>query len=646
MTFRRMVFQIFKANFRRYLLFFLCSSFTIMFYFTFYSLYINPDLNDPFKDNGISGNLYAPLLVIRVFAVLFIPYAQMAFTKFRTKDFGLFMVLGMTTHNIRRIILFENTIVAVSSILAGLGVGTVFSAVFFFIVSKIVDIGDSAFTLTMESYLHTIKFFVVIYLVVIVANLLLTLRYSILRLLKESRTASRNLIQGKVPGFIGIVLLGIAVYDMLSHYSSTNSNMMLRSLGISVVGIYLMMSGLGGWMNSILSRSGKSYHKHLLFSTDLNYTLGRSKIVLLLITFLVFITVSLSSLVFFLSSESQEIAVNNNPYHIAFTEVFGKNSISPETLSEIVDQGATPLISHQELQYIDLFQFKVFSDQRINALTGSDYHVEQGHFLNLSLNAEGNESSNQRPEMPTYEMKLSSGNKTLLSQGIVIKMLFNNVPVLMNGLHVIVNEQDYSALKAEHMNALGNLQLLNFKDWKKTAEIDVKINAALAKYNKDNTESWYGDDRQDALVFSTKSRISEYSRLKDSSQYGIFIFTFVGLLFFIASGVVLHFSILTDLEREKGKFMKLNKIGVTSKEATKIMVKPLKLLFFLPYVLGTTLATFLLVSTTKIEMSIVLGPLIISILTGTVYLCLQLVFYRLYTRSYAHKMLVEMGLNS
>lgn len=135
---------------------------------------------------------------------------------------------------------------------------------------------------------------------------------------------------------------------------------------------------------------------------------------------------------------------------------------------------------------------------------------------------------------------------------------------------------------------------MNFKDWKKTADIDAKLNAALAKYNKDNTESWYGNERQEALVFSTKSRISDYLQLQESGRFGIFVISFVGLIFFGASGIVLHFSIQTDLERERIKFRKLNKIGITSKDVDRIIGGPLKVLFFLPYALGIALSSFML----------------------------------------------------
>lgn len=645
MTFRRMAFQIFKANLRRYLLFFLCSSFTVMIFFTFYSLYSNPDFNDPYQVNGmVSGNLYAPFLVIRVFAVLFIVYAQMAFLKFRKSDFGLLMVLGMTSHNIRKIILFENSMIALASILTGLGAGTVFSGIFFLIVSLFVNIGDSAFILTPDSYLYTIKFFAVIYIVVIAVNLLLTLRYSILRLLKESRTAERNLIHGKITGVIGVLLLGISVYNMLTHYNPSDARMMLINLGISMLGVYLLLSGLGDWLKLFISRSSRAYHKHLLFSSNLIYTLGRSKIVLSLITFLVFITISLSGIIFYLTWNAEDIPVANNPYDIAYSEVFGKNSISPKILSEITGHGATPLLSHQKLEYIDLFNFKIFLDQNINALIGTDYHVEKDHFLNLAIVAQGEEWKNQRPEMPTFDLMLASGKHTLYSQGILFDMVFNPVPNLMNGLHIIVTEEDYMALKAENKKAIGNLQLLNFKDWKKTADIDAKLNAALAKYNKDNTESWYGNERQEALVFSTKSRISDYLQLQESGRFGIFVISFVGLIFFGASGIVLHFSIQTDLERERIKFRKLNKIGITSKDVARIIGGPLKVLFFLPYALGIALSSFYVVSSSRVEMSTALEPMWFCLLVGGAYLLFQVLFYRIYTKIYTHNMLAHIQL--
>ena len=407
------------------------------------------------------------------------------------------------------------------------------------------------------------------------------------------------------------------------------------------------MSSLSDWMILALRYSPKKHHKSLLFISDLRHTFGQSKIVLFLITILVTFSLFLSSLVLFLSLETQNMATRQNPYHIAYTEVFGKNQISPKTLSSIVDNGRTPLTSHKVLEYIDLFQFKVFLDQNINTIAGTNYHVEQDHFLNFTLYDRSQGYQGELPEMATYKLEGSSGNRTLLSQGAIAEMLINRVPILSNGLIVILNQEDYTALKAANAKSIGHIHLLNFKNWKKTAEIDSSLNAALVKYNKENTKSWYaGNDRQEATLFRTQSRIQQYSELKQSNEFGVVLFVFDGLLFFISTGVLLHFRIWTDWEKEKLKFQKLNKIGITSKEVAKIIAKPFRLLFFLPYVLGTILSSFYFVFMTKLAVHQTIEPLRDSLFVGGIYLGLQLLLYLLYTRIYTKRILKEIGLKN
>ncbi|HZK71345.1 MAG TPA: FtsX-like permease family protein, partial [Clostridia bacterium] len=110
MNFNQISFKIFKANLRRYLLFFFCSSFAIMIFFTYSTILTNKDFMNPNKVNSsISSMLIAPSLGIVLFSVLFIIYAHSSFVKFRKTEFGLFMVLGMTNWDIGRIMLFENS---------------------------------------------------------------------------------------------------------------------------------------------------------------------------------------------------------------------------------------------------------------------------------------------------------------------------------------------------------------------------------------------------------------------------------------------------------------------------------------------------------------------------------------------------------
>ncbi len=96
-----MAFKMLKANLRRYLLYYLCSSFTVMIFFTYSTLWTNKDFTNPNKVNTmISSNIIAPGIILLAFSIFFIFYTQNAFDKYRKSEFGLFMVLGLTHKNI------------------------------------------------------------------------------------------------------------------------------------------------------------------------------------------------------------------------------------------------------------------------------------------------------------------------------------------------------------------------------------------------------------------------------------------------------------------------------------------------------------------------------------------------------------------
>ena len=98
---------------------------------------------DPSNINyAITGNMVAPGVMVILFCTFFIFYAQNSFIKFRKKEFGLFMVLGMTIQNIQRIIFLENGLIAIISLITGLVSGTIFSKLFYLVIIKIIEVKD------------------------------------------------------------------------------------------------------------------------------------------------------------------------------------------------------------------------------------------------------------------------------------------------------------------------------------------------------------------------------------------------------------------------------------------------------------------------------------------------------------------------
>jgi len=87
--------------------------------------------------------------------------------------------------------ILENALIATTSMLTGIIIGTLFSKIFYFIVTKLIDI-NIHFGVNFKSYLYTIVFFTTINLIVILKSCIVVSSYKIINLLKNQRMADRN----------------------------------------------------------------------------------------------------------------------------------------------------------------------------------------------------------------------------------------------------------------------------------------------------------------------------------------------------------------------------------------------------------------------------------------------------------------------
>lgn len=628
MTFNQITMKMFKANFRRYLLYFLCSSFTIMIFFIYATIFTNKNfMNSPKINSSISSMIIAPSMVITLFSIFFIIYSHGSFNKFRKPEFGMLLVLGMTDNDIRKIILIENTIIAVASLVAGLVSGSIISKLVYYVIIKIIGIKGVFFTLTLNSYLCTIALFTLIYLVVIVISMVTSLRYEIVTLLKELRREDKGGAINHIFAFVGIIIIICSVIDMVKNYNMQNSSVLLRSLLLCFTGTYLLMSNLVGIFERLSNFSKKMYCKNMLFNSNLKYTFGRSKNVLFVITCLVSITILFSSLSVVLISKSETIAVAYNPFDIAYTESFEMNQIHDNSLDCIIKHGETPLTLSENLEFIEQPHVAIFSDDQLNKISGSNIHVKDKHFISLFQIVKNDGYDYELSQMKYLNINLNNKIDTYIPQGKYVKVLFNRLNILSGGFCVILNNNDYLQIKKNiNANEIGHISLFNFEDWEKTGGIADKLSEELEKNNE--------GDMGSAVI---NSKIKDYTDSKQGNSFLVFLLIFVSLLFFLASNVMLHFKFLTEFEREKLKYKKIYKIGITKQEVTKIISKELKVLFLLPVIFGIIIST-----SYSYYINLQYGRGIIaaqsSLVIGLTYICLQVISYFVYKKHYINKL--------
>jgi putative ABC transport system permease protein len=343
-------------------------------------------------------------------------------------------------------------------------------------------------------------------------------------------------------------------------------------------------------------------------------------------------TIFFSSMGIVFISNAQNFANQYNPYHIAYAEIYGKNKLAPETVNSIVNSGVTPLTNTISVDYIQTGSVTIFSAAELNKKLENDIHVNTGHFINLFQVVLTDGYEHQMVALNRFPV----GNIQLTSQGNLVKVIINTLPTLGTNT-IILNHDDYVKLMQQvSSDQIGIIHLFNYKDWRKTAPVADKLTAALHEYNIHNTKPLYHSDIVDSQVFSPVSRIGIYTQTKQSGGFMLFLFSFVGLLFFISTAVIIHFKLLTEFENEKVKYKKLYKIGITKRELAGLISKELFVLFLLPNLVAAIIAAIYNYSF-PIKPGEGIPSLYFSIEVGTVYLCLQILYYFIYKKYYIGK---------
>lgn len=144
MNINQLILRNLKKNLRNYYLYVFALIFSVALYFAFVTLQYDPAINEVKASiKGAAAIKTASILLVAVVAI-FILYANTIFIKRRSKEIGLFQLIGMTKHKIFRILSAENVMLYFGSLAIGVAAGFSISKLVLMILFKIVDVKADA----------------------------------------------------------------------------------------------------------------------------------------------------------------------------------------------------------------------------------------------------------------------------------------------------------------------------------------------------------------------------------------------------------------------------------------------------------------------------------------------------------------------
>ena len=661
MTFKDVAVKNFNFNFRRYFAYFLCSSFSIMVLFMYSTLLFNNELTKNLINKPIYDMMKVALIVIGTFGLFFISYAHSSFMKSRNKEFGLFLTLGMTKKHIDIIIIVENSFVILISLISGLIAGTVFSKLFFMIVTRILQLKGINYSLSYNSYALSIGVFLLIYIIVLLLTKIHTKKLEIIDLLKNSRKAEINKLKHPIIGLLGMTSLlasFILMYLTVTGVIFENGIKIITVyIIICLVALYFCISQFGSMIIHFSRRRKKRYYKNIISITEINHKFNQYKKVLYVVSILSGAAIFFIGLTFSLYISTNDFIANRYPYDIMYMETSKENQLPEGELNKILNNGKTSLVESKSVDFIQMELYKmnnieedelfsrkitIFSEKEVNKLLPKKIDVVKGQAITSQQSKEVN---------PWYEeneiirLKDAKNNKTYkfdFQQEIYGSLVNYDANSRYNTISsLILDDADYIRILKD--NEVCKFHLFNFKDWKNTEGIYSSLMSKLKKSNGFSEEGnlWKPNgtwEFKDLEPLKPLSKLMMYDKALEFYGFYLFVMCFIGSLFFLSSGVVLYFKVYTDLEDTKIRYKKLFKLGITDYEMKKVISKELKPIFFLPVMLGSMLGIGYM-AVLFVNFALYKKLLVDSMIVVSLYLLLQTIFYFITRKKYFSEVL-------
>lgn len=199
-----------KKNFSFYALYMLSVTLVITIYFAFQSFSVNHVMLEKIsKDGRVESmcNIISVFLV--VFVVFYMSYSNRFFLRRRTRELGIYVLLGYRKSAILRLLTAENCFIGAGALAAGLVLGAVMHKGIVYGTTMLLNlsIDHSAIPyFNFTAVMNTVLFILVVILVMAVCNARFLSKSSLMELVRYEKSAEKTMKFKKTPAISGLVL--------------------------------------------------------------------------------------------------------------------------------------------------------------------------------------------------------------------------------------------------------------------------------------------------------------------------------------------------------------------------------------------------------------------------------------------------------
>ncbi|WP_195412278.1 FtsX-like permease family protein [Streptococcus parasanguinis] len=592
-----------KQNRKLYYPFAIAVILTTMILYSFIALATTPHLEDSYGGGSARTVLGFGSFVVQLVVIILVAYANGYVMKNRSKELGLYSVLGMEKKHLLVMTLWELLFFYILTVGAGLGLGLLFDRLIFALLLKCMGLPVVIqSTFQIGAVLNTLLGLALAFGLILLLNSFRLLRYSSLHLMQQKKAGEKKGRFLLVQTLLGLGLLGIAFYIALTAERPVAA---VQGFFIAVILVILatyLLFNAGSITFLRCLKGRKSYYykpENFISVSNLIARMRKNAAGLATISILstmVLVTLT-GSLNIFVGGKNYLDTVYPSDYMISVGHMPSDAETEPviKDVQAIIQKtaDATHLSDYQVTQ-------TTYWSAEIRKIDGRILEVndQSTPSTGLELKSEG---TVYFFDQATYEQltgqKVELGENEILAYGYQYPGRLD-AQLEINGKTFTIKQKldsnfiqgkiPQSELFQHQMGLYLVLPDLNQLSLKVDKNLEFSINAK-DKDNQDFISSLikelYSTDKMSqygATLFGGYERYSIEKEWRESAGTLLFIGIFLSVIFLLATVLVVYYKQISEGYEDRDNFVILQQVGLDEKQTSTTIRKQILTVFFLP----------------------------------------------------------------
>ena len=575
------------------------------------------------------------IVMVSLFCFIFLVYTNSFLMKRRTKELGLYNVLGMGKKNIAGILVFESLYIAVIGIVLGLALGVLLHKLMMLLLYWLMRLpAPFGFAIQVKAMVNTSVFFVVIIFLTLLLNLWRVGRSKPVELLRGGNVGEKEPRINWLVVVIGVLTLGggyfIAVWV---KDSVTAIAFYFVAVFLVIIGTYCLFTSLSILALKALKKNKRYYYKskHFISVSGMLYRMKRNGVGLAnicIIATMVMVMIS-GTLSLYLGCDEvvrlntpTDIVVQGRHYYHYTTDENGEIDpeqtvpINPEALNNYVlelfaEAGAEPTSGYQ-IEDLDVntevitkngthvsTEFYIITADTYAAITGEEAPVlGKGEALAVLSVPGANDQLREGFSFQEYDLDGNlTGNPgpefTIVGE---CENILNNI-VRTDAL-LAAGEENYVLMVVdgtETLDEIGKTTVTGIYYWEGRYNFatlsDAEQNALYDAFWAENHD-FSAADCGYVAYFRTDTRVDVESDIFGMSGGFLFLGVFLGLVFMMAAVLIIYYKQVSEGYEDQRRFDIMRKVGLSRREARRSIRSQILTVFFLPLIVAAVHIAF------------------------------------------------------